>query len=141
MEFYQKDIISVRNLNRDGFETIFDTTERIMDMDPAKRREVARGKILGYLFLEPSTRTRLSFQSAMALLGGTSLGISNVASSSAKKGESLSDMVRMMSIYSDVLVMRHPLDGSSKFVCKNVSSKPVINGCLTEEHPTQIMSF
>ena len=137
MEFYQKDIISVRNLNRDGFETIFDTTERIMDMDPAKRREVARGKILGYLFLEPSTRTRLSFQSAMALLGGTSLGISNVASSSAKKGESLSDMVRMMSIYSDVLVMRHPLDGSSKFAA-DVSSKPVINGGSgTEEHPTQ----
>ena len=98
---------------------------------------MARGKILGYLFLEPSTRTRLSFQSAMALLGGTSLGISNVASSSAKKGESLSDMVRMMSIYSDVLVMRHPLDGSSKFAA-DVSSKPVINGGSgTEEHPTQ----
>ena len=73
----------------------------------------------------------------MALLGGTSLGISNAASSSAKKGESLSDMVRMMSIYSDVLVMRHPLDGSSKFAA-NVSSKPVINGGSgTEEHPTQ----
>ncbi|MDI1494895.1 MAG: aspartate carbamoyltransferase [Cenarchaeum symbiont of Oopsacas minuta] len=137
MEFYQKDIISIRDINKDGFETLFDMTERIMNMDSVKRRELARGKILGYLFLEPSTRTRLSFQSAMALLGGTSLGISNVESSSVKKGESLADMVRMMSIYSDVLIMRHPLDGSSKFAA-DISSKPVINGGSgTEEHPTQ----
>ena len=106
-------------------------------MDPNKRREIARGKALGYLFYEPSTRTRLSFEAAMALIGGTSLGISDVSSSSTQKGESLADTVKIMSIYSDVLVLRHSLDGSSRFAAE-VSSKPVINGGSgTEEHPTQ----
>ena len=106
-------------------------------MDPSKRREIARGKTLGYLFYEPSTRTRLSFEAAMALIGGTSLGISDVSYSSTQKGESLADTVTIMSIYSDVLVLRHSLDGSSRFAAE-VSSKPVINGGSgTEEHPTQ----
>ena len=89
------------------------------------------------MFFEPSTRTRLSFQAAMALLGGTSLGIADVKSSAIQKGESLADTVRIMSLYSDVLVLRHTLDGSSRFAAE-VSSKPVINaGSGTEEHPTQ----
>ncbi len=87
-------------------------------MDPNKRREIARGKALGYLFYEPSTRTRLSFEAAMALIGGTSLGISDVSSSSTQKGESLADTVKIMSIYSDVLVLRHSLDGSSRFAAE-----------------------
>ena len=136
-EFFQKDIISVRDLDKQKFETIFDATEKIIQMDPNQRREIARGKTLGYLFFEPSTRTRLSFQAAMASLGGTSLGIADVASSSAQKGESLADTVKIMSIYSDVLVLRHNLDGSSRFAAE-VSTKPVINGGSgTEEHPTQ----
>ena len=90
------------------------------------QNEISRGQTLGYLFFEPSTRTRLSFQAAMALLGGTSLGISDVTSSAIQKGESLADTVRIMSLYSDVLVLRHTLDGSSRFAAE-VSSKPVIN--------------
>jgi aspartate carbamoyltransferase catalytic subunit len=136
-EFFQKDIISVRDLDKQKLETIFDATEKIIQMDPNQRREIARGKTLGYLFFEPSTRTRLSFQAAMASLGGTSLGIADIASSSAQKGESLADTVKIMSIYSDVLVLRHNLDGSSRFAAE-VSTKPVINGGSgTEEHPTQ----
>ncbi len=136
-EFFQKDIISVRDLDKQKLETIFDATEKIIQMDPNQRREIARGKTLGYLFFEPSTRTRLSFQAAMASLGGTSLGISDIASSSAQKGESLADTVKIMSIYSDVLVLRHNLDGSSRFAAE-VSTKPIINGGSgTEEHPTQ----
>ena len=136
-EFFQKDIISVRDLDKQKLETIFDATEKIIQMDPNQRREIARGKTLGYLFFEPSTRTRLSFQAAMASLGGTSLGISDIASSSAQKGESLADTVKIMSIYSDVLVLRHTLDGSSRFAAE-VSTKPIINGGSgTEEHPTQ----
>ncbi|MCH8832744.1 MAG: aspartate carbamoyltransferase [Thaumarchaeota archaeon] len=136
-EFFQKDIISVRDLDKQKFETIFDATEKIIQMDPNQRREIARGKTLGYLFFEPSTRTRLSFQAAMASLGGTSLGIADIASSSTQKGESLADTVKIMSIYSDVLVLRHNLDGSSRFAAE-VSTKPVINGGSgTEEHPTQ----
>jgi len=96
-----------------------------------------RGKTLGYLFFEPSTRTRLSFQSAMALIGGTSLGIADVSSSSVQKGESLSDTVKVMSGYTDVLVLRLPLVGSSRFSAE-ISQKPIIiGGSGTEEHPTQ----
>ncbi|MEK0318546.1 MAG: aspartate carbamoyltransferase, partial [Nitrosopumilus sp.] len=136
-EFYGKDIISVRDLDKEKLETIFNATEKIIQLDPNQRREIARGQTLGYLFFEPSTRTRLSFQAAIALLGGTSLGISDVTSSAIQKGESLADTVRIMSLYSDVLVLRHTLDGSSRFAAE-VSSKPVINaGSGTEEHPTQ----
>ncbi|KAG2479297.1 MAG: aspartate carbamoyltransferase, catalytic subunit [Nitrosopumilales archaeon] len=136
-EFYGKDIISVRDLDKEKLETIFNATEKIIQLDPNQRREIARGQTLGYLFFEPSTRTRLSFQAAMALLGGTSLGIADVKSSAIQKGESLADTVRIMSLYSDVLVLRHTLDGSSRFAAE-VSSKPVINaGSGTEEHPTQ----
>jgi aspartate carbamoyltransferase catalytic subunit len=136
-EFFQKDIISVRDLNKQKLEVIFEATNKIIAMDPNKRREIARGKALGYLFYESSTRTRLSFEAAMALIGGTSLGIFDVSSSSTQKGESLADTVKIMSIYSDVLVLRHSLDGSSRFAAE-VSSKPVINGGSgTEEHPTQ----
>ena len=89
------------------------------------------------MFYEPSTRTRLSFDSAMASIGGNSLGISNISSSSTQKGESLADTVKIMSIYSDILVLRHTLDGSSRFASE-ISEKPVINaGSGTEEHPTQ----
>jgi len=136
-EFFQKDIISVRDLDKQKFETIFDATEKIIQLDPNQRREIARGKTLGYLFFEPSTRTRLSFQAAIASLGGTSLGIADVTSSSAQKGESLADTVKIMSLYSDVLVLRHSLDGSSRFAAE-MSEKPIINGGSgTEEHPTQ----
>jgi len=135
--FFQKDIISIRDLGKEDLDSIFSATEKIIGLDPNQRREIARGKALGYLFFEPSTRTRLSFQSAMALIGGTSLGIADVSSSSVQKGESLSDTVRVMSGYTDVLVLRHPLDGSSRFSAE-ISQKPIINGGSgTEEHPTQ----
>jgi len=136
-EFYQKDIISIKDFNKENLEKIFASTDKIMSLNPIERREICKGKTLGYLFYEPSTRTRLSFDSAMASIGGTSLGISNVSSSSTQKGESLADTVKIMSIYSDALVLRHTLDGSSRFAAE-VSDKPVINaGSGTEEHPTQ----
>ena len=136
-EFFNKDIISIKDYQRDQFEKIFEHTEKMMNLDPASRREICKGKTLSYLFYEPSTRTRLSFESAMASIGGNSLGISDILSSSTQKGESLADTVKIMSIYSDVLVLRHPLDGSSRFAAE-ISSKPVINaGSGTEEHPTQ----
>jgi aspartate carbamoyltransferase catalytic subunit len=136
-EFYQKDIISIKDFSKDQLENIFTSTEKIMKLDPIKRREISKGKTMAYLFYEPSTRTRLSFDSAMASIGGNSLGISDISSSSTQKGESLGDTVKIMSIYSDVIILRHPLDGSSRFAAE-VSPKPVINaGSGTEEHPTQ----
>jgi aspartate carbamoyltransferase catalytic subunit len=136
-EFYQKDIISIKDFNKIQLEQIFTSTDKIMKLNTTERRVICQGKTLGYLFYEPSTRTRLSFDSAMVSVGGNSLGISNISSSSTQKGESLADTVRIMSIYSDILVLRHSLDGSSRFAAE-VSSKPVINaGSGTEEHPTQ----
>ena len=136
-EFYQNDIISIKDFDQEQLEKIFTYTDKIIQLDPSERREICKGKTLGYLFYEPSTRTRLSFDSAMASIGGNSLGISNVLSSSTQKGESLADTVKIMSIYSDVLVLRHTLDGSSRFAAE-ISDKPVINaGSGTEEHPTQ----
>ena len=136
-EFYQKDIISIKDYTKEQLEKIFSATDKIMQLNSTDRREICKGKTLGYLFYEPSTRTRLSFDAAMASIGGNSLGISDITSSSTQKGESLADTVRIMSIYSDVLVLRHTLDGFSRFAAE-VSEKPVINaGSGTEEHPTQ----
>ena len=136
-EFFGKNIISVRDLDQQKLELIFDATNKIIDMSQDKRSEIARGKTLGYLFFEPSSRTRLSFESAMALLGGTSVGIADATSSSIHKGETLGDTVKVISSYCDVLVLRHSLDGSSRFAAE-ISNKPVINaGSGTEEHPTQ----
>ena len=136
-EFYQRDIISIKDFSKEQLEKIFVSTDRIMQLNPSDRREICKGKTLGYLFYEPSTRTRLSFDAAMASIGGNSLGISNISSSSTQKGESLADTVKIMSIYSDALILRHPLDGSSRFAAE-LSEKPVLNaGSGTEEHPTQ----
>ena len=136
-EFYNKDIISIKDFSKDQLEKIFTSTDKMIQLDSSQRREICKGKTLGYLFYEPSTRTRLSFDSAMASIGGNSLGISNISSSSTQKGESLADTVKIMSIYSDILVLRHTLDGSSR-CASEISDKPVINaGSGTEEHPTQ----
>ena len=135
--FFQNGIISIRDLSKDDLEKIYSKTNEIMEMKAEQRQEMARGKTLGYLFFEPSTRTTLSFQSAMALIGGTSFGIADATSSSIKKGESLADTVKIMSGYVDVIVLRHSLDGASKFAAE-ISTKPVINaGSGTTEHPTQ----
>jgi len=135
--FFQNGIISIRDLSKDDLEKIYSKTNEIMEMKAEQRQEMARGKTLGYLFFEPSTRTTLSFQSAMALIGGTSFGIADATSSSIKKGESLADTVKIMSGYVDVIVLRHSLDGASKFAAE-ISTKPVINaGSGTEAHPTQ----
>jgi len=136
-EFFGKSVISVRDLDKQKLESIFDATNKIIDMGGDQRREIARGKTLGYLFFEPSTRTRLSFEAAMALLGGTSIGIADGLSSSIHKGETLGDTVKVISGYCDVLALRHSLDGSSRFAAET-ANKPVINaGSGTEEHPTQ----
>ena len=135
--FSQNGIISIRDLSKDDLEKIYSKTNEIMEMKVEQRQEMARGKTLGYLFFEPSTRTTLSFQSAMALIGGTSFGIADATSSSIKKGESLADTVKIMSGYADVIVLRHSLDGASKFAAE-ISTKPLINaGSGTTEHPTQ----
>src|SRR5437879_13447840 len=94
-------------------------------------------KIMATLFYEPSTRTKLSFESAMTRLGGTALGFAETKGTSDEKGENLADTVRVVENYADVLVVRHPLEGAARMAAE-FSRIPVINaGCGAEEHPTQ----
>ncbi|MEE8133139.1 MAG: aspartate carbamoyltransferase [Nitrososphaerales archaeon] len=137
--FYGKDVVSIKEFSREDLDFMFKSTEKLSCMHQNEKRELARGRILGYIFFEPSTRTRLSFEAAMASIGGSSIGIADAKSSSIEKGESLEDTVRVIDQYSDVIVLRNPLDGSSRFAAE-VAQKPVINaGSGTEEHPTQAM--
>ncbi len=113
---------------------------RNIEKNPAKYAHACDGKVLATLFYEPSTRTRLSFESAMIHLGGQVLGFSSAASSSAAKGESVSDTIRMISCYADICAMRHPKEGAP-MVATAVSSIPVINaGDGGHQHPTQTLT-
>ena len=137
--FYDRDVVSIREFKKEDLDFLFKSTDELRSMKPNEKRELARGRVLCYLFFEPSTRTRLSFEAAIASIGGSSLGIADAKSSSLEKGESLADTVRVMDSYSDVIVLRHQLDGSSRFAAE-IAEKPVINaGSGTEEHPTQAM--
>ena len=138
-QFYNRDIVSIKDFNKQDLEFIFSTTDKIKDLKPNEKSELGKGRTLGYIFYEPSTRTRMSFEAAMASLGGSSIGIFDPKSSSIEKGESLADTIRTMDLYSDVIVLRHPLDGSSRFAGE-LSRNPIINaGSGSEEHPTQAM--
>lgn len=111
-----------------------------MEQNPAKYSKVCEGKILGTMFFEPSTRTRLSFESAMLRMGGTVLGFSDVTTSSVTKGESVADTIRVLDDYADVLVMRHPVAGTP-MEASQYSTVPVINGGDGgHQHPTQTLT-
>ena len=111
-----------------------------IEKNPEKYAHACAGKKLATLFYEPSTRTRLSFEAAMMNLGGNVLGFSSAASSSAAKGESVSDTIRMISCYADICAMRHPKEGAP-MVATRVSSIPVINaGDGGQQHPTQTLT-
>ena len=111
-----------------------------MENNPAKYAEVCKGKKLATCFYEPSTRTRLSFEAAMLNLGGSVLGFSDAGSSSASKGESVSDTIRVISAYADICAMRHPKEGAP-MVAASKSGIPVINaGDGGHQHPTQTLT-
>jgi aspartate carbamoyltransferase catalytic subunit len=140
-------LTSINDLRIDEIETVFRLAERLLkdQGDPAIDYRIGRsvttaaGSILATLFYEPSTRTRLSFESAMLRLGGKSISSADPATSSAAKGESLADTVRVASNYADVLVIRHPRDGAARFAA-DYASVPVINGGDgAHEHPTQTL--
>lgn len=111
-----------------------------IEKNPEKYKHICEGKKLATLFYEPSTRTRLSFESAMLNLGGSVLGFSSADSSSAAKGESVSDTIRIISCYADICAMRHPKEGAP-MVAASKSSIPVINaGDGGHQHPTQTLT-
>jgi aspartate carbamoyltransferase catalytic subunit len=137
--FYDRDVVSIRDFSRDELEFLFSFTDKISALSRTERSELGKGRTLGSIYYEPSTRTRMSFEAAISSIGGSSIGIADPKSSSIEKGERLSDTIRIMDLYSDVLVLRHPLDGSGRFASE-LSKNPVINaGSGSEEHPTQAM--
>lgn len=138
MSFKGTDVVSIRDLSREQIEQVMDLAERLVPYATGERSTRAMdGKILGNLFFEPSTRTRLSFESAMVRLGGRFIEIAQPQSSSIVKGETLADTVRMVEGYSDAIVLRHPHEGAARLAAK-YSTKPVINaGDGAGQHPTQ----
>jgi len=138
--FYGRDIISVKQFDREKLEYIFGVAHEMYEMVARVGSfDLLKGKILANLFYEPSTRTSSSFTSAMDRLGGSVIPINNVSYSSVTKGESLPDTVRTLEAYSDVIVLRHPEVGSAALAAK-YARKPIINaGDGTGEHPTQAL--
>lgn len=136
LDFKGQHIISIRDLKKKELLKIIDCASQ---MDAEAPGDLLKGKILATLFFEPSTRTRLSFESAMNRLGGNNVGFSDPKSSSAQKGESLSDTIEMVNGYADVIVIRHPIEGSARFASMG-SKIPIINaGDGANQHPTQTL--
>ncbi len=134
-----RNLIDILDLSCEEIDSLIEVANDIINA-PEKYRDVCHGRILGTLFFEPSTRTRLSFTSAMMSLGGNVLGFDNSASSSATKGETVADTVRMVSVYTDIIAMRHPKEGAP-IVAEGVSGVPIINaGDGGHFHPTQTLT-
>lgn len=134
-----RSLIDIMDLEVSEIDELIKIAGDIID-NPEKYREMCKYKKLATLFFEPSTRTRLSFEAAMLELGGSVLGFSEAASSSASKGESVSDTVRVVSCYADIIAMRHPKEGAP-LVAAAKSSVPIINaGDGGHNHPTQTLT-
>ena len=132
-------LIDITDLTTEEIDELIAVAEDII-AQPEKYQEVCRHKKLATLFFEPSTRTRLSFESAMLSLGGNVLGFSEASSSSATKGETIGDTVRVVSAYCDIIAMRHPKEGAP-YAAAKVSSVPIINaGDGGHNHPTQTLT-
>jgi aspartate carbamoyltransferase catalytic subunit len=138
MDFKGKDIISIRDFGKGEIEHILKVSEE-MEKNANKKLDLLTGKILACLFFEPSTRTRLSFETAMERLGGDAIGFSESKVASVAKGESLVDTIKTVEKYCDVITIRHPNEGSARLAAE-VSEKPVINaGDGSNQHPTQTL--
>jgi len=136
-EKFNEGIITARDFNREDIEYLLNKAKVMLHND--NNLDLLRGKILATLFFEPSTRTRLSFESAMHRLGGEVIGFSSASVSSIKKGESIADTIRTVENYSDCIVIRHPLEGAATLAAK-FAKIPVINaGSGSGEHPTQAL--
>ncbi len=134
-----KHLLDIYDLSVSEIDELITTANDIIE-NPSKYAKVLDGKILATLFFEPSTRTRLSFESAFYSLGGNVIGFSSADSSSTSKGESLADTIRTVSNYSNIITMRHPLEGSASFASEN-SKVPIINaGDGGHQHPTQTLT-
>ena len=129
-------LVSITDYSKDDILRILDLAEQF-EKNPNPR--MLEGKLVATLFFEPSTRTRLSFETAVNRLGGRVIGFSDAATSSSSKGESLKDTIKMVSNYVDLIIMRHPVEGAARYASE-VAGVPVINaGDGANQHPTQTM--
>ena len=135
-----KHVVSIEDLDNKRIMDLLKRAKQLVPVAKGKKKSKALdGKILATCFFEPSTRTRLSFESAMQRLGGTCIGFADPSATSHLKGETLLDAIRMVAGYSDVIVLRHPHEGSAK-LASEVSEVPVINGGDgAGQHPTQTL--
>ncbi len=140
MTFTAQNLISIADLSTDEILTILDRAEEMeASLKQGKPLHTLQGRILATLFYEASTRTRLSFESAMARLGGTSITVADVKGSSVAKGESLADTIRTVENYADIIVLRHPQEGAAQWAAE-VAKIPIINGGDgAGRHPTQTL--
>lgn len=137
--YKMRSLIDIMDLSVEEINGLIETANDIIN-DPKKYSEKCRGKKLATLFFEPSTRTRLSFEAAMMELGGNVIGFSDAANSSSSKGESVSDTVKVVSCYADIIAMRHPKEGAP-MVASMKSDVPIINaGDGGHNHPTQTLT-
>jgi aspartate carbamoyltransferase catalytic subunit len=132
----KKNLISITDFSKDEYLKIMELSQKFED-NP--NQSLLKGKVIATLFFEPSTRTRLSFETAINRLGGKIIGFSDSNSSSVSKGETLHDTIKMVSNYADLIIMRHPLEGSARYASE-VSDVPVINaGDGANQHPSQTL--
>ena len=132
----KKDLISITDFSKEEYLRIMELAK---EFEQEPNQELLKGKVVASLFFEPSTRTRLSFETAINRLGGKIVGFADSGSSSVQKGETLHDTIRMVSNYVDLIVMRHPLEGAARYAAE-VASVPVINaGDGANQHPTQTL--
>src|SRR3989344_1254009 len=133
------DVISINDFSRKDIEAVLAKAAQMEKTPASKKQKILSGKTVASLFFEPSTRTRLSFETSIQNLGGKVIGFSEVGATSAKKGETLSDTIRMVSGYSDIIVMRHNIEGAARRAAE-ISKRPVINaGDGSNQHPTQTL--
>lgn len=131
-----RNLISINDYSKEEQLKILDIAE---DFEKNPRQKILENHVIATLFFEPSTRTRLSFESAISQLGGRFIGFTDSSSSSVSKGETLMDTIKTVANYSDLIVMRHPLDGSARWASE-VSDVPIINaGDGANQHPTQCL--
>ena len=140
MNFKNRDIISIKDFSKEEIEYILEYAKRMVPYANAEKHTTLLNQhILAALFFEPSTRTRLSFESAMHRLGGNVIGFADPSGTSQKKGESLADTIRMADSYSDAIVIRHPQEGAARLAAE-FSEVPVLNaGDGAGQHPTQCL--
>ena len=129
-------LVSISDYSKEEILAILDSAA---DFEANPNRKTLDGKVIATLFFEPSTRTRLSFETAVVRLGGSIIGFSDAATSSSSKGETLNDTILMVSCYADAIVMRHPLEGAARFASE-VAPVPIVNaGDGSNQHPSQTL--